>query len=582
MTRQGFGAPLPPGMGEALIRGWEADEKNARQKAARESEKAEQTQKERLLGLAGGHYLFTDERDCPFVWLERESHREVVPLESSRFKNWLSLRFYQETGGAPSASVLADTLGVLCGQARFEGSQHRLANRLARDDAGSLWVDMADDRWRAARVDVGGWTVEDDPPLLFRRYSHQKPHVDPALERKSLREELGPFLNVRSGDDLLLVLVWLVAALIPDIPRAILVPHGPQGSAKSTLTRILRMLIDPSSVPMPRFPRNEPEMVQVLDHHAAPFFDNLSSISDYVSDTLCRAVTGEGFSKRKLYSNDDDILYFFRRALVLNGINIPAQRPDLLDRCVLVRLDRIPEDARRDEQGFWKAFEHARPRILAAMLDAMVGAMGLEPSVQLETLPRMADWSRWGFAISETLGFGGEAFLSAYRENRTAQNEEALTSHPVGAAVAVFMQRHREWSGQPSELLRELEHVADEEKIDRKQKLWPRAPNWLARRLNEVETNLREDGIRFEETRGTHRLLRLWREGSEDAVDGDATDGSDPAHRETAEKTGDQPDTSNTENGEVPVGNDGTDSSRATELYSDLEGTLFERTRASR
>ncbi len=116
-----------------------------------------------------------------------------------------------------------------------------------------------------------------------------------------------------------------------------------------------------------------------------------------------------------------------RRVLILNGINIPAQRPDLLDRCVLIRLEKIPEEKRRDEREVWAEFEAALPRIFGEVLTTLADAMVLEPSVQLDSLPRMADWARWGFAIAEAAGFGGARFLDAYRANLALQNEEALT-----------------------------------------------------------------------------------------------------------------------------------------------------------
>lgn len=485
------------------------------------------SQKDHLLQLVAEVPLFTDERDRPYAWIERDGHREVWPLEGSSFKTWLANRFYKETGKAPSASVLSDVLTVLEGRARFEGSTHELANRTARDADGRIWYDLADPCWRAIRITPEGWSSTVNPPVpVFRRFSHQQPQEVPE-PGGDLRELLMPFVNLADEDGEILLLTWLVVSLVPDIPRAILVPWGPQGSAKSTLTRILRALIDPSAVPMPRFPRGEAEMAQVLDHHAAPFFDNVSGLSPRVSDTLCRAVTGDGFSKRKLYSDDEDILYRFRRPLVLNGINIPAQRPDLLDRCVLLRLEKIPEEERREERRFWAAFKSARPGIFGAMLDTLSSAMAAEPSVQLGALPRMADWTRWGYAVAEVLGLGGDGFLAAYRGNRAAADEEALTSHPVGAAVMAFMEDRSEWVGEPSALLRELEEVAKREKIDTRSKLWPAAANWVTRRLNRIASNLESSGIGYKRDRADQRLICLWRLGEE--ADGTSAVGADGA-----------------------------------------------------
>ena len=74
------------------------------------------------------------------------------------------------------------------------------------------------------------------------------------------------------------------------------------------------------------------ELVQVLSHSYVTFFDNISKISEVTSDQLCRVVTGSGFVKRSLYTNDDDVIYNMKRAVGYNGINVSAHKADLLDR----------------------------------------------------------------------------------------------------------------------------------------------------------------------------------------------------------------------------------------------------------
>lgn len=41
---------------------------------------------------------------------------------------------------------------------------------------GAIWLDLADDHtWRAVKISREGWTVESNPPTLFRRYAQQLP-----------------------------------------------------------------------------------------------------------------------------------------------------------------------------------------------------------------------------------------------------------------------------------------------------------------------------------------------------------------------------------------------------------------------
>ena len=114
---------------------------------------------------------------------------------------------------------------------------------------------------------------------------------------------------------------------------------------------------------------------------------------DWISDALCRAVTGKGFSKRALYTDDEDVIQTYRRCVGLNGINVAAHKPDLLDRSILFVLDPILASQRKWEQQFWSEFEDIRPLLFGAILDGLSRAMALRDSIQLEGLPRMADFA---------------------------------------------------------------------------------------------------------------------------------------------------------------------------------------------
>ena len=258
---------------------------------------------------------------------------------------------------------------------------------------------------------------------------------------------------------------------------------------------MIRRLIDPSLIEVLSFPYHPRELVQMLAHHYAAFFDNLSSLSEEQSNMLCRAVTGEGTSKRMLYSDDEDVIYNFRRVIGFTGINPTATRPDLLDRSMLIRLVRIPEDKRREERAVLADFEEMRPRLMGAIFAALSKAMAIYPTIELGRLPRMADFCRWGCAIAEALGYTQEEFLRVYFANIKEQHEEAIRGSQLACAVIILMEGQSSLEKRSSELYGMLQDVAGQEKLNTKEGGWPNAPSWLLRRLNEISTNLLEVGI---------------------------------------------------------------------------------------
>ena len=101
------------------------------------------------------------------------------------------------------------------------------------------------------------------------------------------------------------------------------------------------MLVDPSGALTLIFPRSMAEIIQQLSHNFIAYYDNVSILKDWLSDVLCRASTGTGFSKRQLYTDDDDIMYEFIRSVGISAIHLPGSKPDMLSRSPLceVRMD---------------------------------------------------------------------------------------------------------------------------------------------------------------------------------------------------------------------------------------------------
>ena len=273
--------------------------------------------------------------------------------------------------------------------------------------------------------------------------------------------------------------------------------------------RLVRRTIDPSSAELLRFPRDERELIQQLSHHWCAFYDNISSLPTWVSDALCRAVTGGGFSKRELYTDDDDVIYNFLRCIGLNGINIAAQRPDLLDRGLLIGFKHIPNDKRKTEEAFWRDFDKVKGDILGGFLDALSRAIRIYPTIRLHEQQRMADFVKWGCSISEALGIDKKKFLEAYDANVELHTDEAARSSPVAEVILKFMHRRQTWEGSPSDLYGELLEKAKEMGVSTRQKAWPKAPNTLLRRINELVPALMQLGYEFNETRDRTRKVTI-------------------------------------------------------------------------
>src|SRR2546428_19512 len=73
-------------------------------------------------------------------------------------------------------------------------------------------------------------------------------------------EELRALVNIGSDDDWRLLVAFLVGTFRPWGPYPILALYGPQGASKSSLTKMVRALIDPNEAPIRTFPRTERDL----------------------------------------------------------------------------------------------------------------------------------------------------------------------------------------------------------------------------------------------------------------------------------------------------------------------------------
>jgi len=455
--------------------------------------------------------LFHTEVDEPFARVFIEDHYENLKITSRTFKDMLSYRMYTDTGKVPNAESVSNALSVVKAECRYKGQKIELHNRIAWYN-GEIYYDMADDKWRAIKITPskrGQWSIENNPPILFKRYTHQQEQVEP--DKDGDFDLIFKYIRLKNKDQKILFLVSLLSFFIPDFPHVIIYFYGSKGATKTTQSKASLKIIDPSNIEAINFSKSEAEFSQRLNHHYTLLFDNISGIPRWVSDLLCRAVSGGGFVKRELFTDDEDIIMKFRRCIIMNGINMVVSRPDLLDRTILFELDRITEEERMTEGEFWRNFDEDLPKILGGVFTAVSKALKAKETIKLKKHTRMADFCEWGCAIAEAIEYEQEEFLNAYFKNTDNQNREILFSDMIATCVFDLLKDKEDWEGTPSELLSEFKKIAVEKNIDIKDRDFPKSAARLSRHLGEIKANLEDEGIDFQRARGNERRIRLKR-----------------------------------------------------------------------
>ncbi len=324
-----------------------------------------------------------------------------------------------EHGKVASQQALADALSSL--EADANDLEPVTLHLRVAEERGVIWFDLGDPSGRAVRIDAGGWQVADAAPVWFRRTELTGALPEPVAGAGELVDrlaELWELVNI-APEDRSTVLAVLVATLLPGIAHPITLLLAEQGSGKSTAGRILGGLLDPSPVPLRKPPRDEDGWVTAASGSQVVVIDNLSRIPEWLSDSLCRAATGDGDVRRRLYTDAELSVFAFRRVVWLTGIDLTGIRDDLADRSVVINLRRI--ERRRLDEEIERAWAEAHPRILGAVLDLAARVLAELPGISTEDLPRMADFGRVLRGVDAVLGTTGAARYSDAVEYMAAE-----------------------------------------------------------------------------------------------------------------------------------------------------------------
>lgn len=446
----------------------------------------------RLIHLAehAGIEPFRTPEGTAHATVKVDQHHETWQLRSNGFALWLRKLHYEAVEEALPEDALGETIATFEAKALFAAEEREVHRRVAKEGDRVL-VDVGDKDWRTIEISAEGWGPPENPDVRFVRDASARAVAEPTPGGSI--EELRDFANCANEGSLMLLCGFLVMCLNPRGPYPVAYPTGEQGSAKSTVSRLICDLVDPRIAPLHMGNPSIRDLAVIANSVWVVGFDNVSKVTPALSDALCQLATGGGYRTRELYTNAEPFVIDLKQPVLLNGIGQVIERPDLLDRVALIELAPIPPEHRRTEEEFWSAWEGARPRILGALLDGVAAALAGAEDVELEDFPRMADFARWGEAAGSAFGWEPGAFTAALEGSRQDLLEGSADAHPEIGALLTFMEERDEWSGSASELLNVLTDATDDAVTG--SKVWPKRPDTLSNRLIQHAPLLRTHGL---------------------------------------------------------------------------------------
>lgn len=474
----------------------------------------------RLVQLAKEHYRLgrTPANDPFAVAREGPQIARMIRGGSHSLRAELARDYWRKYDRVANGSSLADALLVIQGEA-CEAEAEPVHLRVAPYEDGIV-LDLGDKSGRVVVVDSGGWRAEDQSPVLFRRT--ELTGALPVPEAGGSLDEFRDLVNV-TDETWPLFVGFLVASFFTDISHPIALMGGQQGSGKSTGAELLAGVIDPGPAVLRTPPRDVEQWVLNASGSWMVAIDNVSRISEWWSDALCRAATGDGLVRRRLFTDEELSVLSFRRVVLLTSIDVGALKGDLGDRILLLDLEPISSRKREYEKTLRSRYRAAHPRILGALLDLLARVLAALPEIELEEKSRLADFNRVLAAVDRILGMDS---LGIYLGQRDRVAEDVVESDPVAEAVRKLAVEEGQWSGTASELLQRLA-PADPPR-GWPPKGWPKSGRGLSGALRRALPALGQLGIEVvppsdtnrDPTRSRDRIftIRLFREKPQTTV----------------------------------------------------------------
>lgn len=413
-----------------------------------------------------------------------------LDIWSKEFQYMLTEIILVDLDAIPSGRAIKEAVERLAGKAVVQGDEYEVFTRIAKiDDV--IYVDLCDSQWQVIRIDKSGWEVISKPPVHFVRSPGMKPLPYPI--RGGEISELRKLLPGISFDDWIKLQGFIVGTFNPDGTQPMLVVSGRQGSGKSSTVAMVRDVIDPNRVTVRSMPKKVEELFVATESSRLQVFDNVSYLNADQSDALAQILSGGGLTKRKLYSDTEEIAISTKQPIILNGITDVVSRSDLDERAIHIELEVMDPTERRIDSELREQFEETAPRFFGSILAAVSTALRNWSAVKLDDLPRLAELAKFVTASESKLQMEPGDFVRVLKLQTEERSKTRAELDPVVVAIRdrAFTIKETVFEGTFQEL---LDRIGE----------WLPGPHrsWTARKLSSavkrVEADLSAVGIHLD------------------------------------------------------------------------------------
>lgn len=356
--------------------------------------------------------------------------------KDANFRAFVNFKFREEFD-ADEVYPCNSALGIFMDKAILDNSTIEIYSRIYGNEEETFYF-LADTNNTIIRINANGVNKISQSELDSVKFLKKSSTLEQAYPQNGagLLETLRPFLNMDEELQILFV-VNLVQQFIFGSSHFMSVISSPQGSGKTTFTKLWHQILDPTKASVAVTPKNTDELINHLANNYVICLDNAQAVNGKFSDVLCGAVTGTTQSKRKLYTDSEEIILELHNIIIVNGIDAVPKQPDLIERSLLFTLNKIPANQRKSELDIKNEFDKALPNILGAIFNTLAEYFKRKHTIHITGGHRMHNAYRDCYVIADILGVL-DKFLLAFIKNQEVIQRQFEAVNPLISAISSY------------------------------------------------------------------------------------------------------------------------------------------------
>lgn len=221
------------------------------------------------------------------------------------------------------------------------------------------------------------------------------------------REEMH---NLTPEDQQYLLTVYFYSLFFEEIQeeKPIICFVGRKASGKSFMATVIGKLLFGRAFLSSPLPDSDRDLKVILATNYFVCFDNLDSkIDSKTLDILAAMATGIGFESRKLYTNHEKLSLRPRVFPLITAREPKFRRDDFVDRLIIFRTEKIPEEKRMGRTGLFNEIMKHREEIwneIVINLNEIVRLLNERREWMPKCVLRIADWETFARKIHDEAG----------------------------------------------------------------------------------------------------------------------------------------------------------------------------------